>query len=298
MIDIVRLLEDHKIPHATSGPNVSFGWIGVACPWCFDTSTHGGFSPKGVSFSCWRCGTKPLRKTIAKLLKVTDIEASRILKQYGGRIHQPTTEQVVRIGEKKFKFPSSTERMTKKHRQYLESRNFDAEKLEREWHLYGTGPISLLDDINYSHRIIAPIRWNNATVSFQARDITEKHALRYITCPKQRETVHHKFILYGRQEHWTDVGIVCEGITDVYRLGIRTCATFGIEYTLNQVREMKKHFRRVYVLYDCEEQAQEKGRLLCKELQFRGVQAYQIPIEDDPANMSQEDADKLVKSLH
>lgn len=300
MIDIQKLYKDHNIPFWTSGPNVANGWVNIRCVMgCQDVSNHLGFSPQG-NFACWKCGSHPLRKVLSRLLRISEDEVSSVIRQYGGRAHRrhfDDDETRIRIGTQKFQFPSNTDAMNHRHKQYLINRKFDPDKLEREWKLFGTGPISSLDGIDFKHRIVAPIYWNGKCVSFQARDFTNKSKLRYITCPGSRELVQHKSIIYGKQDEWQNSTIVTEGIFDVFRFGPKTVATFGIEYTIAQVYVISRRFKRVFVVFDSESQAQEQARRLVAELQFRNVDAIQITIENDPGSMDQDDADYLVKQL-
>lgn len=297
MINIEKLYRDYHIRYWTSGKNVAQGWINTQCPFCDDHSNHLGFSPTGV-YVCWRCGPHPTRKALAKILRMQEEEIGRIVYQYGGTTRRrEVPEEAVRIGDRKFKFPNMTEPMSRRHRIYLINRKFDPERLEAEWGLLGTGPVSYLDNIDFRHRIIAPIYWDNQIVSFQGRDFTEKSDLRYITCPKNRELVNHKRILYGKQEKWERSGICVEGITDVWRFGPRAFATFGIEYTPAQVHQIRKNFRRVFVIFDDEPQAVEQAEKLAVELRFHGINAQRIPIVGDPGGMDQSDADHLIKEL-
>jgi DNA primase len=193
--------------------------------------------------------------------------------------------------------PSYTEPMGSNHRQYLIRRGFDPDELGKLWNLVGTGPISKLDGLDFKHRIIIPIVWDQKEVSFTSRDITNKHPLRYITCPKDRELIHHKEIIYGRQEYWKDIGICVEGPTDVWRLGVNSFATFGIKYIPQQVRIIAKTFKRVAVVYDDDPQAVVQAKKLVADLRFRGVDAFHVPIVGDPGGMKQEDANYLIKQI-
>jgi hypothetical protein len=299
MIDFKKLCQDYHIPIFLSGKNVSPGWQNIRCPMgCGDKSNHMGFSPTG-SFVCWRCGSAPFKKVLSRLLHIDENEISSVIRQYGGHVvHQPSQEQAVRIGSSKFKFPSNTDKMTERHKKYLESRGFDPDKLEREWGLLGTGPLSVLDNVNFKHRIVAPINWDNRIVSFQARDYTNRQTLRYLTCPPQREIILHKNILYGDQEKWQDKIIVVEGITDCWRFGPEnSCAVFGIEFKITQVHEMKKHFEKMIVVFDKESQAQEQAEKLVWELRFRKVKAIKRTVDDDPASMTQNDADAFLRQI-
>ena len=238
----------------------------------------------------------PVKTTLSKLLHIPEKEVEKILKQFGG---QPTTVKEIKrkIRKKSHRLPSGTDRMDDRHRKYLEKRKFDPEQREREWGLIGTGPVAKLDHIDYKHRIIAPIYWEGEQVSFQGRDITDRHKLKYLTCPEERELVHHKDIIYGRQDCWTDTGIIVEGITDVWRLGVHACCTFGIKFTPLQMREIRNRFRKIYVLFDDDPQAILQARQLVSDLRFRGRDAIRIPITGDPGGMKQDDANYLVNCV-
>ena len=187
----------------------------------------------------------------------------------------------------------------------MEKRGFDANYLETKYGLLGTGPVSSLDGINYKFRIVAPIYWFDKQVSFQARDITNRSKLKYITCPKDLELVFHKDILYGnwwQLAHYlpqvsNDTGIIVEGITDVWRYGNYAYATFGIKYTPTQVRLIANIFKRVAVMFDNETQAIIQANKLVAELKFRGVDAWTVSIDGDPGSMKQSEADELVKDI-
>jgi hypothetical protein len=198
---------------------------------------------------------------------------------------------------KGLKMPSNTMPLQSRHKNYLIKRGFDPEKIEREWNICGTGITSRLDHIDYRNRILAPIYWNNRTVSFQTRDITGKTSLRYITCPRNRELLHHKHILYGNFSKQENIGICVEGITDVWRLGTNSFSTFGIKYTMQQVKQMCSLYNQIVILFDSEPQAQEQARILMMELRFRGKESWIERIEDDPASLPQKEADYIVKQI-
>ena len=297
MFNLIKLCQDHGLPYWTEGKNVTTGWVNTRCPFCGDRSNHLGMSPNS-KFVCWRCGAHPFPRVIARLLQMDEASVYPILKRYGGEHRPPDLKEApVRIGTRKFQYPSGTGPMTPQQKAYLARRNFDPEKLEAEWGLQGTGPVSALDHIDFRHRIIIPITWEGRVVSFQARDFTNKSTLRYVTCPKERELVHHKNILYGNPDKWGDTIIIVEGVTDVWRLGGRSCATFGISYKMEQVREISNRFKRVFILFDDEPQAQAQARKLSAELEFRKVDTEIIQITGDPGGMKDDDAQHLLKNL-
>lgn len=296
-MNILDLYQDYHVQYWTEGKNVSTGWVNVACPFCADTSNHLGYNLDKNYFRCWKCGPHPLSLTLSRLLSVDERSVHTIIQQYGGRPKPFVSATQMDIGIKQYRLPSPTGVLSKRHRAYLTKRGFDTIRLETEWGLLGTGPLSILDGINYKFRIIAPIIWDGKQVSFQSRDITNHHPLRYMACPKPREIIHHKHILYGQQARWYETGICVEGITDVWRLGENAFATFGIEYTHNQVGEMAKHFERIAILFDDEPQAQAQAHKLMGELRFRGVKAHVYTIKGDPGGMEQKDADRLVREI-
>jgi len=296
-MNILQLYQDYSIDHATEGHHhCSPGWVHTACPFCTgNPGLHLGYNLNDDYFVCWRCSWHPVSKTIAKLLNINEKAAKALIKQYGG--HTQTNKPKITIRKKAHTLPSGITALTSSHKQYLRGRGFDADRLEREWGLLSTGPISKLDGIDYRFRIIVPIRWDGIQVSFQGRDATDKHLKKYMACPKDRELIPHKEILYGKQSDWGSTGICVEGVTDVWRLGTAAFATFGIKYTPKQLRIIAKSFERVAIVFDDDPQAIEQAYKLVADLEFRGVEAFRIPIVGDPGGMEQEEADYLLKQI-
>ena len=296
-MDIITFLQDCKVPFVTEGKNVSEGWVSIKCLFCDDPSYHLGINIGGSYAYCWRCGWHPLELIITKLAGTSKVESIEILKQLRIRTEGHAPRKTVNKIQNNYRLPTGVSVMTARHRNYLEKRRFDPDYLEKQWKLIGTGPGSTLDRIDFKHRIIIPVIWNNKEVSFTSRDITGKSQLRYITCPKEREIIPVKSILYGKQNLWKKTGICVEGPADVWRFGPQSFATLGIEFTAKQVREITRAFRRVFVCYDNDAAAISQANKLIAELRFREVEAYQINIASDPADMDQTVADYLVKQL-
>lgn len=298
-MDIQRLLRDHNINFITEGnKHCTKGWINVHCPFCRGSKDyHLGIHEDGKSAHCWRCGSLPVIRTLSQLLNLPESQIRAILQKYKIRIHGRIEEPKISIFP--LRFPKPNSELTAPYKRYLEKRKFDPDKLEREWGLRQTGPVSRLDDISYSHRILIPIYWDGEMVSFQARDITDKSLLKYMACPKRREKIHHKNILYGKQEQWRKYNrlIVVEGVTDVWRLGESSAATFGIEFKMEQVLRLSQAHDQFVILFDEEPQAQKQARKLAVKLKTLGKEVTIEKIEGDPGGMDQADADLLVKEL-
>lgn len=304
---IEQLYQDYSIPFVTEDhKHARPGWINAECPFCVGENPgyHLGFNLNNNYFYCWRCGSHPVWKSIQKLLNVPNYSVDSIISDYGGikKRSIDTSSPTLKGNILPLKYPSRTISMQRNHRTYLENRGFDVEQLEKTWNLLGTGPSSLLKIeqklLDYKHRIVAPIYWNHKFVTFQARDITDKHALKYMACPKEREVIHHKHLLYGKQELWGSTGICVEGITDVWRLGIHSFATLGIEYTPFQLKIIAKTFVRVPIIFDGgESQSVKQANKLAADLRFRGVDAFRVDIEGDPAAMKQKEANYLIQQF-
>ena len=296
---IIELLSNLNIPFQTEGhKHCRPGWINMPCCWCTgNPGLHLGWNIEKEYFYCWRCGYHPTIKTLSKLSGLSYSQIRELMKQFGGSPRISTVNLSRTPRAKGFKYPSGIGPLQEQHKKYLIKRNFDPEYLEKEWGLLGTGPISMLDKRDYKHRIIAPIFWDGKIITFQGRNISEKTETKYKACPKDRELIHHKHILYGKQEVWQDIGICVEGITDVWRLGVYSFAVFGINYKIEQVKEMAKRFKKIAVVFDDDPQAILQANKLIADLKIFRVSTWRVDIQGDPGSMKQDDANYLIKEI-
>jgi len=312
-MNIIQLFEDYNIQYFTTGFKYTrAGWVNVDCPFCTgNPGPHLGYHLETDHFHCWRCKGHFNDATIAALLHVNLYDAKQIIRQYGGKTRNVKTVEKVKVNLKSFKFPSNSNELQNIHKKYLESRNFDPDVLIKTWGLVGTTFSSKLSTgvgsnrkiLDYRFRIIIPFEWEGKIVSFDSRDVTGQHIAKYMACPADREIISHKDILFGKQSDWGATGICVEGPFDVFRFGVNSFATSGIEYTPKQIRLIAKIFKRVPVCYDGrsstseEQQATIQAKKLIADLKFRGVDSFLVPIEGDPGEMEQSEADYLVKQL-
>lgn len=305
---IEKLLNDFSIEYITSGnKHCSPGWVNIHCPFCEGSRNyHLGYSLNDNFFKCWRCGWHSIIETLSKLLGMSNLDAKRLVSsQYEGPPFFTAQEKLnIHPKIKGYKLPSGTLALNVRHRHYLIERGFNPEKLEQDWGILGTGPISLLDNHDYKHRIIAPIFWQGKPVSFQARDVTGKSDLRYKACPKDREEVLHQNILYARKDIHTnppEVLIVVEGITDAWRLGAHnTVALFGMEFSQSQINALIRivgNRKRIMVVFDNEQQAKMQAKKLMAELRMREIKTWSKDILTDPGDMPQREADQLIDAI-
>ena len=312
MIDILKLYQHFNIDHrATGHKHCRSGWVQIECPECNgNRGYHLGYcidprSKFAGSFVCWRCGGHSVNKVLKSILpKLSFQEAKEIARSYrisGGA--GPSIHQQVKLVRNPFKYPSGTEELTTRHIHYLIKRKFDPDYIKQEWGVLGTGPFSSLTvgrgkerkSIDFRHRLIIPIEYQEKIVSFQGRDITNHHKLKYLACPEEREIINLKKILYGKTDG--EQCVLVEGVTDVWRLGFGAVSCFGIKYTIEQIRLLSK-FKRIFILFDPEEQATKQARKIQSALNFRGTEAIILGgYSTDPGDMKQSDADYLMEEL-
>lgn len=292
MFDVLRYLKEFGIPYATGGKDISPGWLGISCPFCRDTLSHGGFNLEKGYYSCWRCGYHDLVDVIATLERIKPHEAVSRLADY-----TISTSPKLRHGYREKRpesvsLPVGSRPLGSIHKAYLKSRNFDPEQLEEKYGLLGTGPIG-----PYKLRIIAPIYLDGKLISYQGRDVTRKAEIPYKACPKDQEVIEHKNSLYNI-DHAKDTAIVVEGIFDTWRIGDGAVATFGVGFRWSQVFLLSQRFKQVFLLYDGELKAQAQARKIVQALKSLGVEATNILLsKGDPAELSQDDVKRLKEEL-
>jgi len=302
---IEKLLQDYGIPYVTESEHhhSTAGWINIHCPFCHGSKNfHLGINIYQPMVShCWRCGGHSTATALARILNQPVEKMKLLIQEYAGpTITTRKKAEEPRVSILPVKFPQPYfEHLNEAGKKYLENRGFDPEKLEKKWKLKQTGPVSFLDKIPYGNRIIIPIRWGGELVSFQTRDITGKAEQRYLACPMRREVIHHKHIVYGKEEKWSKhpALIVVEGVIDVWKLGTCAVATFGTSFTMEQVLALTKIHDRFFIVYDNEPQAQQQARKLAVKLKARRKKVFIETVDTDPGDMKIEDSRHFVKAL-
>jgi hypothetical protein len=299
-MSIKQLFQDYNINYITEGnKHCTEGWINVHCPFCSgNRNYHLGINENGNSANCWRCGTHPITEALGKILNLSPSEVKRLIVTYKTKTSIKIKNEP-KISIFPFKFPEPHTKLNSYGKKYLLKRNFDPEYLEKEWGLRQTGPVSFLDGISYANRILIPVKWKGEIVTFQGRDMTEKSERKYLACPQKREKVHHKNIIYGKEEYWSKAKslVIVEGVTDVWRLGKRAVATFGTSFKMEQVLELSKICDKYFVIFDGETHAQEQARKMATKLKTLGKKVFIEVIKGDPGEMKQNEANYLIKNL-
>ena len=315
-MDIEKLYNDFSIPVAPRGHQHSTkGWVNTHCPFCFGSKEyHLGYCADPDStyfgrFQCWRCGGHKVIITLEKLLHLPFTRIKVLTQEYGGVVYSKREIKVNRAI-----VPVSLPPNTKEVFQisgaidYLYGRNFNAQELEAFWGIKATGPASIIKvgrkTLDYSYRIIVPVYYEGRLVTYLGRDWTGRNSVKYLTADPSIESTPIKEILYGldkakriRLQEGRDFrAAILEGVTDCWRCGPGSVATFGIKFTQQQVRLKSKNFNSVCIMFDSEPQAQRQAQKLAVNLKERGVDAKVIkpPVGIDPGDM---DRDELLRLL-
>lgn len=292
--DIPALLRDHGIKIETSGKHTSPGWVNMRCPFCGDSSSHLGWNINGRYFHCWKCRGHHEDETVAALLGITEHEAFLLMLRYQNHPSHEAGAAVQKVSHAKVCIMPGGQ-LQAIHIDYLIGRGYDPDKLQRLWHIVGTGPVGA-----YKFRVIYPIFHDDELVSFQGRDVTDRSDLRWKTCSKADEVRDHKHCLGGVQHATGDTIAIVEGATDGWRLGPGAVWTFGTAYLQPQVNLIAKWKRR-FIILDSQDQdpnAAVTADRLANMLNGYPGETHVVELDEgDPGDMAQDDADALMREL-
>jgi len=284
--DIVSYLQSRGIFYKTSGKNVSSGWVGINCIHCIDPSTHLGINLSSKIYSCFKCGAKGnVLKLIQEIEGVHYKEALKILGEFEGVFVPEKVKQY----QSKAKLPAeATKEFLSSHLNFLISRKYDPAEVIEKYDLWATGP-----EGDYRLRIIVPIFMNQRLVSFVGRDITGKQKVAYKNASENYSIKDPKKCLYNADSVLQNKAIVVEGVFDAWRIGAGAVATFGKQYTHEQVL-LLKGLKRVFVLYDAD--AMDSSEKLSYDLSSVVSDVVVLTLDvGDPDDMTEDDIKHLRK---
>jgi hypothetical protein len=281
---IEDVLKELRIPVAPpSHEHHRPGWSNIDCAWCSPGWRHYrlGINQRGAYCSCWACGRRPLAESLAMASGEPIQVVYKLLKEVTSVRRVPKEER------KKLILPPGVGALQKPHIKYLEDRGFDVEELIKIWEIRGIGISSSL-----SWRIFIPIIFESSVVSWTTRSISNATKERYISASAKEESVDHKILLYGEHlARWSI--IICEGPTDVWRIGPGAVATFGTAYSREQIAKMASYPLRVVCL-DSSKDAQVKADKLCELLSVYPGETYNAVLDaDDPGSATRKEIKEL-----
>lgn len=294
-VDIIKVLDKVGVEHRYGGGR----WVQICCPWCDDHKFHMGYALDSGAFNCFRCGVHKPVETVAKLGRISTTDAIKLMVSFKTDGRRKSEERLLSKHQGRklcgdTKLPPGVGPLGAWHRQYLARRRFDPDKLVRQWRLYGTTHLSG----KWSFRIIIPVYQDGRLVTFQGRDFTGHSEVRYLSPDADECELSVKECLYGQDQVHGESVVVVEGPTDVWRLGPGAVATFGTEYTDEQL-VLLAQYANVKVMFDGGEvAAQESAEALSRSLGMLGSSVELVTLSDgDPGDLADEDADELMRDL-
>lgn len=256
-MNYIRLFNDYRIEFSTKKNR---GWVNIDCPYC-DTHRNAfnlGINPDGDYCTCWKCGYHKIDDVLKRILNVSSLEIKRIRTDYEGNTFTDTfiqrNERVTNL-----EFPFST--FTDNERKYLKGRGFDPDYIHFKYGVCGGGLLG-----KWSFRIIVPLIHQNRIVSWTGRSILSKENIarleipRYKNLSESESIISPKNILYNLDHCNGDTVVLTEGAFDVMKLGDSFCCSFGITVTERQIQYLNEHYRKVFIMFDNEVEAQNKAR--------------------------------------
>lgn len=262
-----KLFKDYQVDYSLK---TNKGWVNTKCIFCGGSSYKLGFNPIEDYCTCFACGSHNLKETLSLILGVPKNQIKDVLEQYKGR-----TIVLDSLNKKKFtriKLELPTDTFTKVERKYLIKRNFNPDFLHDKYKIVGGGITG-----RWKYRIIIPLIYQGKIISWTARSILSKEELdelkipRYKNLSNDESIIDVKSILFNLDNCNKDSVILTEGPMDVIRGGDNVCCSFGTSITEEQIKLLAGRFRKIFILFDNEVEAQKKARKYGMELSSLGV---------------------------
>lgn len=288
-MNTLDLLKDKNIPYSLSGRNVGTGWIGVCCPFCGDTSFHGGFPLTGQRiYTCFKCGSHKYGTALKELLGLNYNEINELIEEYDDN---PLVKSYAKQAQATHITVPGVRPLNDMARSYLRKRNFPPDFYELKYNLHSTGITGL-----WKYRIIIPFYEKGQIVSYTGRDYTNKQDIRYKTLAVEQSVVNPKHVLFNENHVTGDHIMVVEGPFDAMRLGDNAVATLGTQVSEEQIRKLSK-YSKVFILFDPD--AQDKALTLAERVSILGSKVLVVDTEmgHDPGDMTIEEVEQVRTTL-
>ncbi len=304
-LNIEKFCQAYNVDFVESGHHHCHqGWVQLHCPFCTN-GTHGfhlGFSLTKGNWNCWRCGGHSSWKVVAAILKTGRNDLiMRAFNECADKGDLAFRVQQAREA-RQLVVPPFLGPLTKRHKDYLRGRGYNATKLAEEWDLKGTRHLSG----DWSRRVVAPIQdAKGRIVAYVGRTILKNHKPKYKVSDKDECLVDPKHLIYGIHKARPDGIVIVEGPADVWRLGPGSVALLGIDWKRDQASALRR-FRKRFVLFDSRDKklgtvdrnAQKRAARLASYLSvYAGETEIVDGFETDPGDFTDRYAAKVMKEL-
>jgi hypothetical protein len=277
------LMKQLSIPYRELGhEHCRPGWIQIDCPSC-GRSGHFrlGYNLRGRYCNCWACGPKRLSEVLVTLAGLSPLAARSLTEGLDNQ------RNLLLPAPGRLRLPSGLGDLLPAHETYLRERGFNPTRLVKLWRIRGLGQDGRSPSGQHlSWRIFIPITLFGEIVSWTTRHISNVHKIRYRAAGIEHERISRKKLLYGEDYVRHSTIVVCEGPTDVWRVGPGCVATLGTGVSTTQVVRLGRYSRRV-VCFDAEKEGQMRAKELCDRLMvLDGVTENVVLDAKDPGSAS------------
>lgn len=294
-----KLFTDYKIDFNN---RVNRGWTNVKCPFCDDKTFNGGFNNDGNYYHCWKCGGHDFKQSLSLVTNIPRNQIDELIEQYQGR--NSILNKLNKKKAKAIKLELPTNTFTPGERKYLKLRNFDPRFLHEKYKIVGGGISG-----KWKHRIIIPLIYEGKIVSWTGRSIFSKEKITELKIPRyknlsiEESVIDPKSTLYNLDNCKKDTAVLTEGAFDVMRLGDDFFCSFGTELTQSQINIIKERFRKIYIMFDNEKEAQNKARKFGLQISSIGVEveivdAYSDFNKNDGGELNDQEVEIIRNELH
>jgi len=273
-----KLFRDYNVKYSLK---INRGWVNCNCPYCDTKSTsfNLGFNPAGNYYHCWKSKHNyPIRQVLSTLLNVSESSIDNILIDYQGAGETLSEKKTSNV--KYLELPTNT--FTKAERKYLKSRDFDPKYLYKKYRVVGGGI-----DGDWKFRIIIPVYYQGQLLSWTGRSILSKEKLKQLDIPRyknlsiEKSVKNIKELFFNIDNCKSDTVVLTEGAFDVLRFDGNAICSMGTELTESQINLLASRFRKIFILFDNEPEAQKKARKFGLQLSSIGIEVEVVNAYED-----------------
>jgi DNA primase len=294
-----KLFRDYNIKYSLK---INRNWVNCNCPFCDtkETSFNLGFNPAGNYYHCWKSKhSYSLQEVLSILLNIPIASVNEVLKDYAG-VGEVIPEKK-KSNIKHLELP--TDSFTPAERKYLKSRGFSPKYLNKKYNIVGGGISG-----DWKFRIIIPVYFNGKLMSWTGRSILSKEKLKQLEIPRyknlaiEKSVKNIKELFFNIDNCKSDTVVLTEGAFDVLRFDGNAICSMGTELTESQINLLASRFRKIFILFDNEPEAQKKARKFGIQLSAIGldieiVNAYEDFGKNDMGECTSEEVETIKKEL-
>lgn len=300
-INFKKLFDNNRIKCITTSNR---GWVNINCPYCKnppDTHFNGGFNISNPRYSCFRCGSHSYYDVLSSVLNIPINQVNNILSSY--YVNTPVEDDKKIAKGENLNLPGG--KLNEQEKQYLINRGYNINYLIDKFHIRGGGIVG-----EWAYRIILPIYYKRVLISWVGRTILSKDDLkkykemgveipRYKNLDIEQSVISPKEVFFNLDNSIKDYVIIVEGPFDTLKMGNDCICSLGTSVTRQQELFLKEHYKKVFICFDNEYEAQNKARHLGRNLASLGMDVEVVNIcepfnKNDPGELTYEEV-KIIK---